>query len=120
VNQNNGAAPVDLPPQKNGASNGRAPRAGAKTTSPQLQPEPSKAADAFAERLGRASFISHAGIVVGAAALAFSRNGRWEQSMDRLMERFDRRRRPRNLRRQIEQEASPVETSCSNSSHKSL
>jgi hypothetical protein len=47
----------------------------------------------FAERLGDASFVSHGGVVLGAAALAYAGTDRWEKSIERLMERFDRRRR---------------------------
>jgi hypothetical protein len=54
----------------------------------------SRAAESFAERLGNTSFLSHGGLVVGAAALAYTKSDRWEKSIDRLMERFDRRRRP--------------------------
>ncbi len=87
---------------------------------PPPQSQSSKAADAFAERLGKASFLSHGGIVVGAAAMAYSADGRWEQSIDRLMERFDRRRRPTGRKRSIKREQQPLETSSSNSAHNSL
>jgi hypothetical protein len=51
-----------------------------------------EAAELFAEKFGQASFLSHGGIVVGAAVLAASTTGRWEKSMDRVMEQFGRRR----------------------------
>ncbi len=97
-NENNGERPAT----KNGASNSSST---------------SKAADAFAERLGKTSFLSHGGVVVGAAALAFSASGRWEQSIDRLMERFDRRRRSPNHYRAAKRERQLLETSTSNSAH---
>jgi hypothetical protein len=50
------------------------------------------AAESFAERFAEASFLSHGGVVVGAAALAATTAGRWEKSMDRVMEQFGRRR----------------------------
>jgi hypothetical protein len=50
------------------------------------------AAESFAERFGQASFLSHGGMVVGAAALVATTGGRWEKSMDRVMEQFGRRR----------------------------
>jgi hypothetical protein len=53
----------------------------------------SRVADSFAERLGNTSFLSHGGLVIGTAALAYTTSDRWEKSIDRLMERFDRRRR---------------------------
>jgi hypothetical protein len=98
--QNNGA----LPPAKSGASDNSAP---------------SRSADAFAERLGKASFLSRGGVVVGAAALAFSAGDRWEQSIDRLMERFDRRRRSPNRQRAVKRERPLVETLSSTSTHNS-
>jgi hypothetical protein len=51
-----------------------------------------EAAESFAEKFGQASFLSHGGILVGAAALAASTSGRWEKSMDGVMEQFGRRR----------------------------
>ena len=104
-----GAVPAS---NENKASTGyRSPRKTARVT----DNSPSKAADAFAERLGKASFLSHGGVVVGAAALAVSANGRWEQSIDRLMERFDRRRRSPNRNRAAKREQPLVESSSSNS-----
>jgi hypothetical protein len=62
------------------------------------------AAQSFAERFGNASFLSHGGMVVGAAALAATTAGRWEKSMDRVMEQFGRRRPfTRRRRRAIHQ-----------------
>jgi hypothetical protein len=61
-------------------------------------------AESFAERFGEASFLSHGGIMVGAAALAAASSGRWEKKMDRVMEQFGRRRpftRRRAVTRQI-------------------
>jgi hypothetical protein len=104
ANENNGERPAAEVPAKNGASNNSSP---------------SKAADAFAERLGKASFLSHGGVVVGAAALAFSASGRWEQSIDRLMERFDRRRRSPSRNRAAKREHQLLETSSSNSTQNS-
>jgi hypothetical protein len=52
----------------------------------------SQIAESFAERFGNASFISHGGMMVGAAALAAASAGRWEKSMDQVMEQFGRRR----------------------------
>ncbi|HJQ79007.1 MAG TPA: hypothetical protein VJ828_03585, partial [Lacipirellulaceae bacterium] len=63
-----------------------------------------QAAESFAERFGNASFISHGGMMVGAAALAAASSGRWEKSMDRVMEQFGRRRpftRGRKVTRQL-------------------
>ena len=76
-------------------------------------------AHAFAEQLGRSSFVSYGGIVVGAAAFAFARKGRWEQSMDRLMERFDRRRRSPS-QQESEFKVASIDASSSNSTHNSL
>jgi hypothetical protein len=96
---------ADGPPVENDASSNGAPI---------------KAADAFAERLGKASFLSHGGVVVGAAALAFSKRGRWEQSIDRLMERFDRRRRLPAHKHAAKRKQTTLETSSSNATHDSL
>jgi hypothetical protein len=79
----------------------------------------SNSADAFAERLGKAAFLSRGGLVVGAAVLACSAGDGWEKSIDRLMERFDRRRRI--LRRKKQLAARPGrarELSSSNSPNK--
>jgi hypothetical protein len=51
-----------------------------------------QAAESFAERLGQTSFLSHGGIMVGAAVVAAASTGRWEKSMDRVREQFGRRR----------------------------
>jgi hypothetical protein len=63
---------------------------------PRFEREPAwsrmQAAESFAEQFGEASFLSHGGIMVGAAALAATTTGRWEKSMDRVMEQFGRRR----------------------------
>jgi hypothetical protein len=61
----------------------------------------------FAERLGNASFVSHGGVVLGAAALSYAVSDRWEKSVERLMERFDRRRRSPWLRRTKHQSMKP-------------
>jgi hypothetical protein len=59
------------------------------------------AAESFAERFAEASFLSHGGMVVGAAALAATTAGRWEKSMDRVMEQFGRRRPFTRRRRRV-------------------
>ncbi|HEY3394182.1 MAG TPA: hypothetical protein VGK58_15825, partial [Lacipirellulaceae bacterium] len=59
-----------------------------------------QAAESFAERFGNASFVSHGGMMVGAAAVAAASSGRWEKSMDRVMEQFGRRR-PFTRRRKV-------------------
>jgi hypothetical protein len=61
----------------------------------------------FAERLGNASFVSHGGVVLGAAALSYAASDRWEKSVERLMERFDRRRHSPGLRRTKPQSMKP-------------
>jgi hypothetical protein len=47
----------------------------------------------FAEWLGQAPLFLHGGVIVSAAMLASRNNDRWEQSKDKLLERFGRRRR---------------------------
>jgi hypothetical protein len=59
----------------------------------------------FAERLGNASFVSHGGLVLGAAALTYAASDRWEKSIERLMERFDRRRRMPPWRRRTKSQS---------------
>jgi hypothetical protein len=77
----------------------------------------SKQAQSFAERLGNASFISHGGVVVGAAAVAYAGSDRWEKSIDRLMERFDRRRRLPEWRLRTKSESQASDAAARDSVH---
>jgi hypothetical protein len=122
ANQNNGGQPAERVPVRNGAANNYRYQVEPTPATPdsKLSSKVPMSADAFAEQLGRTSFVSHGGIVLGAAAFAFARNGRWEQSMDRLMERFDRRRQSPRQREETEPEDAPVEASSSDSTHHSL
>jgi hypothetical protein len=52
-----------------------------------------EASASFAERFGQAPLFWHGGVIVGAATLAGRNKDRWEKSMDKLLERFGRRRR---------------------------
>ncbi len=42
----------------------------------------------FAERLGNASFVSHGGVVVGAAAMSLAAGDSWEKRIDRALEKL--------------------------------
>lgn len=122
ANQNNGQRPAEQVPLKNGATNNHRYQAEPMpaASDSKVRSKMTTSADAFAEQLGRASFVSHGGIVVGAAAFAFARRGDWEQSVDRLMERFDRRRSSPRPRQDREHHVAPPEACSSNSTHHSL
>jgi hypothetical protein len=83
-------------------------------------PDGMQASESFAERLGNASFVSHGGIVVGAAAVAYATGDRWEKSIDRLMERFDRRRRLPAWRRGTKSESRISDAASRDPVHSSL
>jgi hypothetical protein len=121
ANQDNGGQPAEPIPVKSGARNGddRQVDPTRATRGANFGFKVSTSADAFAEKLGRTSFVSHGGIVVGAAAFAFARKGRWEQAMDRLMERFDRRRQSPS-QQESEFKVASIDASSSNSTHNSL
>jgi hypothetical protein len=70
------------------------------------------AAESFAERFGQASFLSHGGMVVGAAVLAATTAGRWEKSMDRVMEQFGRRRPFTRRRRRVTNKSNGADRSA--------
>jgi hypothetical protein len=70
------------------------------------------AAESFAERFGEASFLSHGGMLVGAAALAATTAGRWEKSMDRVMEQFGRRRPFTRRRRSVSNQSNGADHSA--------
>ena len=54
-------------------------------------PATSPTSETFAEQLGEASFVSHAGLVVTAASLSLATGVGWEKRIDRLMARLGRR-----------------------------
>ncbi len=70
------------------------------------------AAESFAEQFGQASFLSHGGMLVGAAALAATTAGRWEKSMDRVMEQFGRRRQFTRRRRSVSNQSNGADHSA--------
>jgi hypothetical protein len=62
-----------------------------------LDPSVGDRTNSFAERLGRSAFFAHGGVVAGVATLVCAtshpKGARREQAVDKLMERFDNRRR---------------------------
>jgi hypothetical protein len=74
----------------------------------------------FAERLGNASFVSHGGVVLGAVALTYAAGDKWEKSIERLMERFDRRRRLPPWSRRTQSESRTRNTTQREPAHRPL
>ncbi len=121
----NGGSGNSAPP-KNGTGNSgnssHEPQSSLQRSVPAFpsQSRSAHAANAFAERLGRTPFLSHGGVVVGATILASATLDDWEKSIDRLMERFDRRRRMAGRTYSARKDRQLAETSSSTTNQKTL